>query len=132
MGMRENASYAALLGRTYLHTVTAWRPVSGGGEKLLCEAQPCALSRSAHTSAPEPAELGAVLPEAAYRYALYTFPAVRFRVGDRVVVSDGLCVYRGRASDSFYYPGHCVTVIEIREVLPLSGQNSCEMKGGGL
>lgn len=123
-GMRENASYAALLGRTYLHTVTAYRPVSGGGEELIYEAQPCALSRSAHTSAPEPADMDAILPEAAYRYALYTFPAVRFQLGDRVEVSDGVCVYHGRASDSFCYPGHCVTVVEISEVLPGADETS--------
>lgn len=116
MAMREHASYAALLGRTYLHTVTAYRPLDGGGEELVYEAQPCALSRSAHTSAPAPAELAAILPEAAYRYALYTFPAVRFQLGDRVEVNDGVCVYHGRASDSFCYPGHCVTVVEVLEV----------------
>lgn len=116
MGMAENAAYAALLGRTYLHTVTAYRPVAGGDEALVYEAQPCALSRSAHTSAPAPAALTAVLPESAYRYALYTFPAVRFQLGDRLEVSDGVQVYHGRASDSFCYPGHCVTVVEILEV----------------
>lgn len=131
MAVRESASYAALMARTYLHTVTAYRPVTGGGEELIYEAQPCALSRSAHTSAPAPADISAVLPEAAYRYAMYTFPAVRFQLGDRVEVSDGVCVYHGRASDSFRYPGHCVTIIEVLEVLPLSGQNSCEMEGGG-
>ena len=115
MGMRENAAYAALMGRTYLHTVTAYRPVRSG-EQLIYEDQPCGFSRSAHTSAPQPAELGAALPEAAYRYVLYTFPAVRFQLGDRVEVSDGLCVYHGRASDSFAYPGHCVTVVEVLEV----------------
>lgn len=116
MDMRENAAYAALLGHTYLHTVTAYRPLRAGIEKLIYEAQPCGLSRSAHTSSPEPAEMTAVLPEAAYRYALYTFPAVRFQLGDRVEVSDGVCVYHGRTSDSFCYPGHCVTVVEILEV----------------
>lgn len=115
MGMRKNAAYAALLGRTYLHTVTAYRPTRDG-EELIYEAQPCGLSRSAHTSAPEPADMTAVLPEAAYRYVLYTFPAVRFQLGDRVEVSDGACVYHGRTSDSFCYPGHCVTVMEVLEV----------------
>jgi len=128
MGVRENASCAALLGRTYLHAVTACRPRRGGGEELIYEAQPCALSRSAHTSAPAPADMAAILPEAAYRYALYTFPAIRFQLGDRLEVTDGLCVYRGRASDSFCYPTHCVTVVEISEVVP--GRNSREAEEG--
>lgn len=115
MGTGENARYGRLLARTYLHTVTGYRPVEGG-EALIYEDQPCALSRSAHTSAPEPAALGAVLPEAAYRYALYTLPAVRFQLGDRVEVTDGECVWHGRTSDSFAYPGHCVTVVEILEI----------------
>ena len=116
MDVLNNAAYAALMGRTYLHTVTAYRPLRQGGERLIYEAQPCGLSRSAHTSSPEPAEMGAVLPEAAYRYALYTFPAVSFQLGDRVEVTDGACVYHGRTSDSFHYPGHCVTVVEVLEV----------------
>ena len=117
MGVRENAAYAAVLGRTYLHTVTAYRSMRTGVEKLIYEDQPCGLSRSAHTSAPAPAAMKAVLPEAAYRYALYTFPAVRFQLGDRLEIRDECgAVYHGRASDSFCYPGHCVTVVEVLEV----------------
>lgn len=116
MGTRKNASYALQMARTYLHTATGWRPVHGGGEELIYEAQPCALSRSAHTSAPVPDEGRAILPEAAYRYVLYTLPAVRFQLGDRVEVTDGVSVYRGRTSVSFCYPTHCVTVVEILEV----------------
>ena len=115
MGKTENARYGRLLARTYLHTVTGYRPVPAG-EALICEAQPCALSRSAHTSAPVPDEQRAILPEAAYRYVLYTLPALRFALGDRVEVTDGESVYRGRTSDSFAYPTHCVTVVEILEV----------------
>ena len=111
-----DAAYAARLGRTYLHTVTAYRPTAEG-ELLVYEEQPCALSRSAHTSAPAPASASAVLPESAYRYVLYTFPAVCFQLGDRVEISDGAGrIYRGRTSDSFHYPSHCVTVVDIREV----------------
>ena len=114
MGMAENAAQAALLGRTYFHTVTAYRPTPDG-EVLVCEEQPCALSRRAHTTAPQPADMGAVLPEALYRCTLFTFPALHFRLGDRLEVSDGVGVYHGRASDSFRYPDHCVTVMEILE-----------------
>lgn len=111
-----DAAYAARLGRTYFHTVTAYRPTAEG-EALVYEEQPCALSRSAHISAPTPPDADYVLPEAQYHLALYTFPAVHFQLGDRVEISDGAGrVYRGRASDSFRYPSHCVTVVEIREV----------------
>lgn len=116
MGNSKDAAYAALLGRTYGHRVTAYRPVRGG-EELVHENCPCGLSRSAHTSAPAPAGAGP-LPEAAYRYVIYTFPNAAFRLGDRLEVTDGLQTYHGRASDSFRYPTHCVTVLEIREVLP--------------
>lgn len=111
-----DAACAARLGRTYLHTVTAYRPTTEG-EALVYEEQPCALSRSAHTSAPSPASERAKVPESAYRYALYTFPAVCFYLGDRVEISDGRGrIYHGRTSDSFVYPSHCVTVVDIREV----------------
>lgn len=132
MGTRKDASYGLQMARTYHHTVTGWRTVHGGSETLLCEAQPCALSRSAHTSAPVPDEGRSILPEADYRYALYTLPAVRFRLGDRVEVTDGVSVYHGRTSDSFCYPGHCVTIMKVLEVLPVSGQNSHETEGYGL
>ena len=115
MGWHKDAAYAALLGRTYRHSVTAHRP-GLDGETLVCQDLPCGLSRSAHTSAPAPAEGGGALSESAYRYALYTAPEITFRLGDRLEVSDGTCVYRGRASDSFRYPGHCVTVFEVLEV----------------
>ena len=111
-----DAACAARLGRTYLHTVTAYR-ATREGEFLIYEEQPCALSRSAHTSAPSPSPEGAIAPESVYRYALYTFPAVRFGLGDRVEISDGSGrIYYGRTSDSFCYPSHCVTVVDIREV----------------
>ena len=47
-----DSAMAAILARTYFHTVTAYRPTSEDGEKRLCEAAPCALSRSAHTQRP--------------------------------------------------------------------------------
>jgi len=116
MGTKKDASYALQMARTYLHAVTGWRPVTDGGEELIYEAQPCALSRSAHTSAPVPDDRRAILPEAAYRYVLYTLPAVRFLLGDRVEVTDGVSVYHGRTSDSFCYPTHCVTIMKVLEV----------------
>ena len=115
-----DSAMAAVLARTYFYTVTAYRPTLEGGEERLCQAAPCALSRSAHTSAPTPPEGSCALPEALYRLSLFTRPELAFRLGDRVEVTDKLGrVYHGRTSDSFCYPSHCVTVVEI-------GQVSCE------
>ena len=112
-----DSAMAAFLARTYLHTVTAFRPLADGGEKSVCQAAPCALSRSAHTSAPTPPDSAYILPEASYRLSLYTRPELAFRLGDRVEVSDEAGrVWHGRTSDSFRYPSHCVTVVEVREV----------------
>ena len=112
-----DSAMAAILARTYYHTVTAFRPLPDGGEEAVCQAAPCALSRSAHTSAPTPPDSFYVLPEAAYRLSLYTRPELAFRLGDRVEVTDEAGrVFRGRTSDSFRYPSHCVTVVEVREV----------------
>lgn len=65
---------------------------------------------------PEPSDRAYVLPEAAYRLSLYTRPELCFRLGDRLEVRDGSGrVFRCRASDSFRYPSHCVTVLEVLE-----------------
>ena len=112
-----DSAMAAVLARTYFYTVTAYRPTLEGGEERLCEAAPCALSRSAHTSAPTPPEGSYALPEALYRLSLYTRPELAFRLGDRVEVTDeNGSVWHGRTSDSFRYSSHCVTVVEISEV----------------
>ena len=112
-----DSAMAAILARTYLHTVTAFRPLADGGEKSVCQAAPCALSRSAHTSAPTPPDSAYILPEASYRLSLYTRPELAFHLGDRVEVTDeGGNVWHGRTSDSFRYPSHCVTVVEISHV----------------
>ena len=92
---------ADILARTYGHRVTAFRPLAEGEERF-CEAAPCALSRSEHTSAPTPPSLSAAWPEALYRLTLYTRPELAFRLGDRVEVTDeGGSVWMGRTSDSF-------------------------------
>ena len=92
---------ADILARTYAHRVTAFRPLTEGEERL-CEAAPCALSRSEHTNAPMPPSLSAAWPEALYRLTLYTRPELAFRLGDRVEVTDvGGSVWMGRTSDSF-------------------------------
>lgn len=125
---------AALLARTYFHRLNAFRPLPQGGEEAVYNNIPCALSRSAMVSAPTPPEGSYVLPEALYRLTLYTRPERPLRLGDRLEVRDELGrVFRGRASDSFAYPSHCVTVAEIAEVLepgeaPEDGQDSREKR----
>lgn len=107
---------ARALAKTYLHTVTARRPALQGKWTWVCQEAPCALSRAAHVSAPAPASVDAPLPESDYCYSLFTRPELRFQLGDRLEITDGERVYKGRASDSFSYPSHTVTVVEIREV----------------
>ena len=123
-------SFADVLERTYFHRVSAWRSVSETGETAVCENVPCGLSRRAVTTAPVPADYAAVMPEAAYRLTIYTRPEVPFRLGDRLEVTDTRGrVYHGRASDSFCYDTHCVTVVEVTEVtgIEVSGdENSRE------
>ena len=122
-----DSAMAAILARTYFHTVTAYRPTLEGGEEVVCQAAPCALSRSAHTSAPTPPDGSYALPEALYRLSLYTRPELAFQLGDRVEVTDESgSVWHGRTSDSFRYPSHCVTVIEISHVGVPGGQVSRE------
>ena len=112
-----DSTMAAILARTYFHTVTAFRLLPESGETEVCRDVPCALSRSAHISAPAPPNGVYVLPEALYRLSMFTWPEQRFRLGDRVEVTDELGrVYHGRTSDSFRYPSHCVTVVEVSKV----------------
>ena len=131
-----DSAMAAILARTYQHTVTAYRPTAENGEERLCQAVPCALSRSAHTSAPTPPEGSCALPEAAYRLSLFTRPELAFRLGDRVEVTDeNGRVWYGWTSDSFPYPSHCVTVVAVSEVgnpPETAGQNSHETGEGSV
>ena len=114
--MRTETVFTARLKGTYRHRLTVFRPRMEGGEERIWENQPCALSRSAQVSAPQPPQVGAALPESAYRLSVFTAPEVCLRLGDRLEVTDGSRVWHGRASDSIRYPNHCITVMEVREV----------------
>ena len=107
---------ADILARTYAHRVTAFRPLAEGEERL-CEAAPCALSRSEHTNSPTPPSLSAAWPEALYRLTLYTRPELAFRLGDRVEVGCNSVLNPGTVigPDSNVYPTSCV-----RGVIPAS------------
>ena len=108
---------AAQLAATYDCRISAWWPLPGGGEEQTADGIPCAVSRRAENSAPTPPVFGAAMPEALYRLAVYTQPEVRFRLGDRLEITDVQGrLLRGWASDSFCYPSHAVTVAAITEV----------------
>ena len=112
-----DAAFAARLGRTYYYHVSAFRSLIGGGEAAVYVKEPCALSRSAQVSAPTPADRDYVLPETLYRLSLFTMPEVLFQLGDRLEIYDRLGnIYHARASDSFCYPSHTVTVVEISQI----------------
>ena len=115
---------ADILARTYAHRVTAFRPLAEGEERL-CEAAPCALSRSEHTSAPTPPSLSAAWPEALYRLTLYTRPELAFRLGDRVEVGCNSVLNPGTVigRHSNIYPVSCVRgVIPADSILKSSGE----------
>ena len=117
-----DSAMAAILARTYFHRVSAWRNTGELEETPIYEDVSCALSRRAINTAPTPSAMEAVLPESAYRLTLYTRPEQPFRLHDRVEVTDEAGrVYHGRTSDSFCYPSHCVTVVEISEVTDSAG-----------
>ena len=114
--MRDSAMTRALR-RTYDRTLCVFRPLPDGTEQTVYIDVPCALSRSALTSAPAVSAREDALTESRYALSLYTMPEIWLRLGDRVAVSDKSGrIYHGRASDSVRYPSHCVTVAEILEV----------------
>jgi hypothetical protein len=129
--MRIDGRMAAALAKTYCHKVSAVRPLPDGSEETVCTGAPCALSRSAHLTAPAPPDEDGSLPESSYALALYTRPALRFHLGDRLEIDDGERVWHARASESFAYPSHCVTVVRVLEAVErtenvASGQDSRE------
>lgn len=134
-GVRADSICSALLALTYSHRLSAFRPLPGGGERQICHDRPCALSRSAKVSAPAPPDRDGVLPEALYRLSLFTPPDLILRLGDRAEVRDGSGRrLRGRVSDSFWYPSHCVAVVEVREAAPeedAGEDRSQNAEGGG-
>lgn len=114
--MRDSAM-TRVLRRTYDRTLCVFRPLPDGTEQTVYIDVPCALSRSALTSAPAVSGTDSALTESRYALSLYTMPEIWLRLGDRVAVSDKSGrIYHGRASDSVRYPSHCVTVAEILEV----------------
>ena len=110
----RDARMTRALRRTFDRTACVFRPLSDGTERAVYADIPCALSRSAHVSAPSAAAEGAALVESRYALSLFTPPEVWLRRGD------------ARASDSVRYPSHCVTVVEVTEVSVPASQESAE------
>ena len=123
----RDARMTRALRRTFDRTACVFRPLSDGTERAVYVDIPCALSRSALTSAPSVRGAGEALCESRYALSLFTPPEVWLRLGDRVTVSDKSGrVYHARASDSVRYPSHCVTVVEVTEVSVPASQESAE------
>lgn len=123
----RDARMTRALRRTFDRTACVFRPLSDWTERAVYADIPCALSRSALTSAPSVGAEGAALVESRYALSLYTMPEIWLRLGDRVTVSDKSGrVYHARASDSVRYPSHCVTVVEVTEVSVPASQGSAE------
>ena len=115
-----NQAYIRHLHSTYRHRVSAFRPLPEGGEAPVCRMAPCALSRTAKTASPAPANFPASLPETQYSLTLYTAPDLVFQAGDRLEILDERGrMYRADSADSFCYPTHSVTVVRILEVLEM-------------
>ena len=123
----RDARMTRALRRTFDRTACVFRPLSDGTERAVYADIPCALSRSALTSAPAVRGAGEALCESRYALTLYTMPELWLRLGDRVAVSDKSGrVYHARASDSVRYPSHCTTVVEVFEVSVPASQESAE------
>ena len=123
----RDARMTRALRRTFDRTACVFRPLSDGTERAVYVDIPCAVSRSALTSAPSVRGAGEALCESRYALSLFTPPGVWLRLGDRVTVSDKSGrVYHARASDSVRYPSHCVTVVEVTEVSVPASQESAE------
>lgn len=123
----HDARMTRALRRTFDRTACVFRPLSDGTERAVYVDIPCALSRSALTSAPAVRGAGEALCESRYALSLYTMPEIWLGLGDRVTVSDKSGrVYHARASDSVRYPSHCVTVVEVTEVSVPASQESVE------
>ena len=123
----RDARMTRALRRTFDRTACVFRPLSDGTERAVYVDIPCALSRSALTSAPSVRGAGEALCESRYALSLFTPLEVWLRLGDRVTVSDKSGrIYHARASDSVRYPSHCVTVVEITEVSVPATQESAE------
>lgn len=123
----RDARMTRALRRTFDRTGLRISSVVRRTERAVYADIPCALSRSALTSAPAVRGAGEALCESRYALSLYTMPELWLRLGDRVTVSDKSGrVYHARASDSVRYPSHCVTVVEVTEVSVPASQGSAE------
>ena len=79
----RDARMTRALRRTFDRTACVFRPLSDGTERAVYVDIPCALSRSALTSAPSVRGAGEALCESRYALSLFTPPEVWLRLGDQ-------------------------------------------------
>ena len=77
---------------------------------------PCALSRTAKVSSPDPANTAAPLAECEFRVTLFLPADTYIRSGDRAEVLRSGCRFSGTLSPGFPYPSHTVAVMKVQEV----------------
>jgi hypothetical protein len=84
--------------------------------QVVYETIPCALSRTAKVSAPDPADLNGALAECCFRVTLFLPAGTHIRAGDRAEVTRLDSRFFGVLSPGMPYPSHTVAVMEVWEV----------------
>lgn len=111
---------AAILRSTMTDRVTITRASKDdpmGVLKTVYESLPCALSRTAMVTAPDPHDPGRDLAECGFRATLFLPVGTRIQVGDHAIVLKEGVQFMGVLSPGFPYPSHTVAVMNIQEVL---------------
>lgn len=80
---------------------------------------PCALSRSAVVTAPDPHDPAAALAECGFRATLFLPAGTWTSTGDRAEVRRENLRFLGVLSPSIPYPSHAVAVMQVQEVMPV-------------
>ena len=113
--MRE----ADILRSTLTDRVTVWRTDAtdpAGEGRVLYRDLPCALSRTAKVTDPDPHDPGRALAESEFRATLFLPAGTWTSVGDRAEVLRGGSRFSGVLSASVPYPSYAVAVLRVWEV----------------
>ena len=113
--MRE----ADILRRTLTDRVTIRRADAAdpaGVGKVLYRDLPCALSRTAKVTDPDPHDPGDVMAECDFRMTIFLPEGTWTATGDRAEVLRGNTRFSGVLSNSVPYPSHAVAVMRVWEV----------------
>lgn len=111
---------SGIISKTYesLLTLYRYRQVQNNAVKeKIYENIPCGISRSAYTHSPTPMGECDSFPKKRYRLRVYAQPDIRFHIGDLIEVKRYGEIYKGTASDGFYYDTHSMCIAEIQEVI---------------